>query len=170
MHKSSLRSKYRKIILGITNKPEQSETISKSLIARIAQISPTSVLLYYPIENEVNISKVITYCWKNGIGTYFPFTIEQQIGLISGFDEFRNVGKYFEPQKTTKFDDIDCVIVPGLAFDKNGNRLGQGKGWYDRFLEKNNVPQKIGVCFMEQICETVPVDLNDVQMDLVIYS
>jgi 5-formyltetrahydrofolate cyclo-ligase len=64
---------------------------------------------------------------------------------------------------------IDVVIVPGTAFTLQGHRLGQGGGWYDRFL-----PQlaptclKIGVCFEPQIVTQLPVETHDVQMDMVV--
>jgi 5-formyltetrahydrofolate cyclo-ligase len=63
----------------------------------------------------------------------------------------------------------DVVIVPGLAFTTTGDRLGQGGGWYDRFLA--SVPAgctTIGVCFAEQIVDELPVEGHDVRMDHVV--
>ena len=62
---------------------------------------------------------------------------------------------------------IDLVIVPGVAFDKNKNRLGRGKGYYDRFLEKIDAP-KIGVGFDCQLIEKLPVEKFDVRMNKVV--
>ena len=63
--------------------------------------------------------------------------------------------------------DIDLFIVPGLAFDKNGNRLGYGKGYYDKTL-KNSKGYKIGVAFKEMIFNNIPHDENDVPVNLII--
>ena len=59
------------------------------------------------------------------------------------------------------------MIIPGLAFDKDNNRLGYGMGYYDNYLKDKNV-YKIGICYKEQIIDSIPVDNNDVKMDLVI--
>jgi len=65
--------------------------------------------------------------------------------------------------------ELDVVIVPGLAFDSKNNRLGRGKGFYDRFLEKcgPNV-RKIGLAFSFQVFPTIPTEGHDVPMDLVL--
>lgn len=59
-------------------------------------------------------------------------------------------------------------MVPGMAFDADGNRLGRGKGYYDRFLALVPDAYKIGVCFPFQKFPAVPVDDNDVKMDIII--
>lgn len=64
-------------------------------------------------------------------------------------------------------EDLDLVLVPGVAFDANGHRLGRGKGFYDRLLE-NFGGKKIGIAFDEQIVEAVPSEKNDVRMDLIL--
>ena len=71
-----------------------------------------------------------------------------------------------EPEKAEPFpkEKIDFAIVPGIAFDKNGYRLGYGKGYYDRFLADIS-PFKIGVCQKEFLKETLPHDDFDVKMD-----
>jgi 5-formyltetrahydrofolate cyclo-ligase len=63
---------------------------------------------------------------------------------------------------------LDVAIVPGLAFDRSGNRLGRGKGYYDRFLKTVTNPYKIGVCFGCQLFEQIPHDEQDVKMDKVV--
>ena len=63
----------------------------------------------------------------------------------------------------------DVVIVPGLAFTATGDRLGHGGGWYDRFLAGVRADcTAIGVCFAEQIVESLPVEAHDVTMDHVV--
>ena len=64
---------------------------------------------------------------------------------------------------------IDLVIVPGIAFDKSKNRLGRGKGFYDRYFNHNEV-YKIGICFNFQLLKTIPATLHDVKMDKIITS
>ena len=75
-----------------------------------------------------------------------------------------------EPQKGHEIspETIDLILVPGMAFDLNGNRLGRGKGFYDRFLP-NTKAHKIGICFKFQIVERVPTEEFDVKMDEVFF-
>jgi 5-formyltetrahydrofolate cyclo-ligase len=63
--------------------------------------------------------------------------------------------------------DFDLVLVPGVAFDLRGHRLGRGKGYYDRWLA-DYAGTKIGVAFDEQVIETVPAGKQDVRMDFIL--
>ena len=67
----------------------------------------------------------------------------------------------------TDYEQIDIVLVPGMAFDAAGHRLGRGRGYYDRFLIQTAC-RKIGVCFPFQRVAEVPTDDHDVMMDEVI--
>ena len=68
------------------------------------------------------------------------------------------------------YDAIDLIVVPGVAFDRHGNRLGRGRGYYDKILKETRVARKVGICFGFQFVEEVPVDELDVRMDLVIHG
>lgn len=74
------------------------------------------------------------------------------------------VGKLFQDLKQ-----IDLIIVPGVAFDVRGGRLGRGKGYYDKILKQTDA-YKVGVCFDFQLVEQVPTEEHDIKMDLVIKS
>lgn len=67
-------------------------------------------------------------------------------------------------------EDIDIMLVPGLAFDLRGNRLGRGKGFYDRYLSMRYAAEihKMGVCMPHQIVDEVPSEPHDIVMDDVI--
>lgn len=65
--------------------------------------------------------------------------------------------------------DIDLVVVPGLAFDERGNRLGRGRGFYDRFLSHSDFHGKsCGIAFEEQVRDEVPVGPTDVRVDMLV--
>jgi len=74
-----------------------------------------------------------------------------------------------EPQElfTDDLKTIDLILVPGVAFDKQNNRLGRGKAYYDKLL-KNTRAYKIGICFDFQLLETIPTDEFDIKMDTII--
>lgn len=65
------------------------------------------------------------------------------------------------------YTEIDLVVVPGVAFDANGHRLGRGKGYYDKLLPHIPAP-KMGICFPFQLVEEVPAEAFDICMDAVI--
>ncbi len=63
----------------------------------------------------------------------------------------------------------DLVIVPGLAFTADGGRLGQGGGWYDRFLSRIRPDcTTVGVCFVEQLLDALPTEPHDIAVDHVV--
>ena len=64
-------------------------------------------------------------------------------------------------------DDIDMIVVPGIAFDRNRNRLGRGKGYYDRLLSDLKA-SAVGLCFDFQLKDQIPVEPFDKKVDLVI--
>ena len=63
---------------------------------------------------------------------------------------------------------VHVAVIPGMAFDREGHRLGRGKGYYDRFLNRVKT-YKIGVCFDFQMMDQLPHDPHDVMMDEIIY-
>ena len=65
-------------------------------------------------------------------------------------------------------ESIDVILVPGVAFDREGNRLGRGKGYYDKVLKRTSA-WKIGVCFDFQVLTQIPSESHDIKMDEVIF-
>jgi 5-formyltetrahydrofolate cyclo-ligase len=72
--------------------------------------------------------------------------------------------------------EIDIVLTPGLAFDRNGGRLGRGKGYYDTYLSRVDMARKlygrypclkVGMAFKQQLVDSIPMTINDVVMDIV---
>jgi 5-formyltetrahydrofolate cyclo-ligase len=62
---------------------------------------------------------------------------------------------------------LDLIVVPGLAFDARGRRLGRGKGFYDRLLSTAAAGVKCGICFDEQMLGDIPVESHDIHLDFV---
>lgn len=134
----------------------------------------TTVMLFLPSFNEPQIDEVFARLWDISIKTAVPvsdtdnFTITPY--LIDDLNYVRK-GAYGirEPIKThaIAIADIDTAVIPGVAFSKNGDRLGFGKGYYDRFLaEFRGV--KHGVCYDFQVLDTLPAAPHDVKMDTII--
>lgn len=76
-----------------------------------------------------------------------------------------------EPARRVAVDpaDVDVVVAPGLAFDRSGNRLGYGGGYYDRYLERmGSAATRIGVAFSLQLVEGIPTEPGDQRVDIVV--
>lgn len=90
--------------------------------------------------------------------------------LIKSLDVLKK-GAYgiYEPKEiiSVPISAIDIALIPGIAFSKAGDRLGFGKGYYDRFLEEF-AGVKIGIGYDFQVCDTIPVSAHDIKMDMII--
>ncbi|NOU18249.1 MAG: 5-formyltetrahydrofolate cyclo-ligase [Bacteroidales bacterium] len=131
-----------------------------------------TVLVYWSLPDEVS-THVFVMKWTGEKKMVLPIVVGDTLELrtFNGLNElFTN--NSFGIQEPLSGDlvnpaDIDCAIIPGVAFDIKGNRLGRGKGFYDRFLKQTNA-YLIAVGFDFQILESVPVSSLDVAVNIVI--
>lgn len=116
---------------------------------------------------------VIPYCTKderghNQLGLWWLQDFSQLVPGMWGILEPPKP-RWGEPGKEIAPEQLDCIMVPGVAFDRNGGRLGNGAGYYDRLLKKvRSDAVLIGVGFEAQLVEQVVMEANDVAMDIVI--
>lgn len=152
--------------------------MSDDVIARLLALpevkSARTILLYYSLDDEVFTHGAVDELLAEGKEVLLPVVVsdsEMEIRRYNGPEDLRRGSlNIMEPVGTpfTDYQSIDVVVVPGMAFDADGNRLGRGKGYYDRFLALVPDAYKIGVCFPFQKFPAVPVDDNDVKMDIII--
>lgn len=168
--KALLRKKYIAVRKALSRKEEKDRAIFAGLI-EIDEINRADLVLAYassPI--EVDTYRFIEYTLRKGQKIALPVcregTNEMDFYLIETTDCLIP-GKYkgiFEPDTSRcqkcKITDNTVCIVPGLSFDKNGYRLGYGKGYYDRFLSENPV-LTIGLCYEECVSESLPFEEHD---------
>ena len=130
------------------------------------------VMFYIAHDNEVetrdmiaeslNNKKVLVPCTSLESNMIYPVEIENLENLERG------AFGILEPKnKKIYAGDIDIIIVPGIAFDLRGYRIGYGKGFYDRFL-KDASSLKVGLAFDFQVVDHIMEDVNDVPVDIVI--
>lgn len=177
MNKSELR-KYmvnKRSRIPAKIRTEKSEIIMNKLRSLQVYNEAELILVYVSFRSEVETHSFINQALKDGKRIAVPMTISEGKQLIpceiSSLDELapRTLG-ILEPDrnniKEVSGKDIDLAVVPGLAFDSHGNRLGFGAGYYDRFLPSlRKDAAKIGVCFGEQLVEQLPVEAFDVPLD-----
>lgn len=137
--------------------------------------SAQTILLYSALPDEVQIQRLIDELVCQGKTILLPKVIndtDMELRHYTGATDL-SLGAYniMEPtgKHFTEYATIDVAIIPGMAFDRAGHRLGRGKGYYDRFLSQlTSKTYKIGVCFPWQQVDCVPTDANDIAMDDVI--
>lgn len=128
------------------------------------------IYCYFTVNNEVNLKPLMEHALNHGKHVALPRVEGNDIlfYFIQSFDEL-SPGYYNipEPNNGIPASKGDLVIVPGVAFTKNGERLGYGGGFYDRFLANNEI-YSIGVCYDFQIVENIPVLEHDKKIDKII--
>ena len=149
---------------------EQSKLILNKLENNKSFIEAKTVMLYSSLPDEVFTHDFLEK-WRNEKIIILPTVVGDDIIPVelSKDTEFA-IGDFniLEPQNNEYTGDYDLIIVPGVAFDRNGNRIGRGKGYYDRFLCKHLDVNRIGICFDFQLVDEVPTEDNDIKMNEVI--
>lgn len=137
-------------------------------------IDSRTILAYSALPDEVPTQALLDLLVKQGKTVILPRVIndtDMELRRYTGRHDLQ-LGAYgiLEPtgELFTVYDTIDVAIVPGMAFDAEGYRLGRGKGYYDRFLARVPYLYKIGLCFSWQMVDKVPHDKHDIVMDEVI--
>jgi 5-formyltetrahydrofolate cyclo-ligase len=177
--KEKIRSK---ILLKLKTQKEadqekKSKVIQKKLFCTLFFKKAKIIMFYVSFAGEVNTAKMIQEAQNLGKTIAVPICskIRTLRPCLFKFGTRLRKGPYgvYEPaiRRFVNLEDLDLVIVPGLAFDKKGNRLGRGKGYYDRFLkELSPKTPTIGLAFNFQILPSVPTTPNDTAVDKVIFA
>ncbi|MGI6188478.1 MAG: 5-formyltetrahydrofolate cyclo-ligase [Caldicoprobacteraceae bacterium] len=157
---------------------EKSISISEYLLGLECIKAAKTIMAYVDMPKEVKTDIIINTLLNMGKDVAVPVCVPASYELIASkilsLDELKS-GHYgiLEPKKEylrpMAPDTFDVILVPGSAFDVYGNRIGHGKGYYDRFLSK--VPQetlKIGLAFDYQILPRLPVEHYDIPVNCII--
>ena len=148
---------------------------SALIISQLEQLpcfqSAKTVLLYYPMHNEVNLLPLIKK-YKKEKTFLFP-VVQRKLMTACPYEGNAKMhrGKYNIPEPTTAphKGTIDMIIVPGVGFDKQGNRLGRGGGYYDKFIARiSRKTQLVGVGYDFQLAESIPASRRDKKMNFVV--
>ena len=150
----------------------RSEVISREVERHIAVSGAKVVALFSPLADEPQIWPLVERLARR-MSVVLP-RVEGDVMNFYGYgDSAMAKGAYGidEPQGglPVDADDIDAVIVPGVAFADGGARMGRGKGYYDKYLSQGAFRAlKIGVCYPVQIVDELPCEQHDINMDCVI--
>lgn len=151
---------------------ELSTTICERLERRLE--SRRTLMVYWPLKDEVDIRPLIDKLVEEGREVLLPKVTGDETMILHRYtsraDLVEGAFHIMEPvgEPFTDYEAIDLALIPGVAFDAAGHRLGRGRGYYDRFLTACPLVYKVGVCFPFQRVAEVPSEAHDVCMDEII--
>ncbi len=178
--KASLRKQILAARSELSDRDTRSEAICNRWIQSDLHRRTGSILCYVNVRSEVSTRGLIEACWQAEQRVAVPYCVGQELaltwitswdelepgrfGILEPLDEFRN-----DPSRCPCQDELDVVFVPGVAFDRQGGRLGHGQGFYDRLLA--SLPKRttlVGIAFDCQIVAEVPTEPHDIPMDFIL--
>ena len=181
----TLKNNLRKNMLIVRkNMPDQNVSafslkIMDTIISLPQFINCKNIMLYMSFNNEVDTYKLATWCLNNNKTVIAPYCIKSSHTIVPFIinnltnDLSKSTFGIMEPKydilMKANIENIDLIIVPGVVFDEDCNRIGFGAGYYDRFLSmksKNTIT--IGIAYDYQIIDKVPTDEYDVPLNFII--
>lgn len=182
--KNRLRNKMKKIRDAIPEeeRKRKSKQICKMIIQHVLLPMERNgeelcLLSYMPIRSEVDTTPLLEWAWSNGHRLLLPKVNKNtpylQLHVVNSMDDLEiGIWGIREPNERSELwtSNVDVMIVPGLAFDRQGGRLGYGGGYYDRLWanwnHKEQQPLKVAAAYDEQLISHVPTEGHDMPIDI----
>jgi 5-formyltetrahydrofolate cyclo-ligase len=171
--KTELRAEMRRIRRSIVDGAGRVDALWTSVLAACRELGARTVMAFVGFGSEPDTTGLIELLRSNGITVVLPrIEGDHIVGVVHAHGMNLAIGPFGIPAPTGSAIEpttIDVVLLPGLAFTRDGRRLGQGGGFYDRFLPLLGPDATtIGVCFREQLVEQLVTEPHDRIVDLVI--
>lgn len=170
MDKETLRKEAvtRRMNMPDTLRKQKSELIIHTLNSLMVFQSAQNLLAYYSHGAEVDTLGSLPE-WDMKKDLYLPRLTEENSFKAMKYGELTpNKFGIPEPTGDQEAGTLDLILVPGVAFDREGNRLGMGKGYYDRFLSGQKGVLRVALAFSEQILANIPKESYDETVDMII--
>ncbi|WP_339911097.1 5-formyltetrahydrofolate cyclo-ligase [Symmachiella dynata] len=178
--KPQIRHQARAARQALNDRHARSQQIAQRLHTLAEYQSAHTVMLYVSVREEVSTADLITAALENDKKVVIPYCRDGELQLfhLQNLDEL-TPGAYgipeppsdlrTQPDRIATTDQLDIILVPGVAFDIHGARCGHGKGYYDKLLQsaKDKTPL-IALAFDCQIFPKIPTESHDVDMDKII--
>ena len=158
--------------------PTPATLTMNDLTGGLSPCEVNTLLLYSALPDEVQTQQLMDCLVDMGKTVLLPRVVsdtDMELRRYTGrHDLERGAFGIMEPtgERFNDYTAIDTALIPGMAFDREGHRLGRGKGYYDRFLSQlirqNPHCLKIGICASWQLVDCVPTDAHDIVMDRVV--
>ncbi|HUV65993.1 MAG TPA: 5-formyltetrahydrofolate cyclo-ligase [Sedimentisphaerales bacterium] len=156
---------------------ERSRKACQNLVSIEPFQSASTVMMFVSLPHEVDTSEAILHAWQLGKVVAVPKISWEQRHMIpvqinsleTGFSTSAFGLRNPIAGVPVPFEDIDLVVTPALGFDKQGNRLGRGGSYYDRFFANDQLRAlKCGFAFAEQVMDSIPVTEHDQPVDMLV--
>lgn len=178
--KTSIRKQAHENRRNQNDKDSVSDAIMRRFLALPEYGAAGTVMFYVDVRDEVRTRQALPEAVATGKRIVVPYCVDGELELfwLESMDELE-LGMYriLEPKaelravaaKHLQPEDLDLIMVPGVAFDRDGGRTGHGKGYYDKLLEHAS-PQTplVALAFECQMFDAIPMDQHDIYMDKVI--
>ncbi len=179
MDKAELRHKLQNCLLAIPSehRSKKSRKACQNLVSTSQFQSASTVMMYLSLLHEVDTSEAILHAWQLGKTVVVPKVSWQQRHMIAvqinsletGFSTGALGLRNPIAGLPMPFEEIDLVVTPAVGFDREGNRLGRGSSYYDRFFANKELKAaRCGFAFAEQIVELIPVTELDEAVDFLV--
>ncbi|NQV33452.1 MAG: 5-formyltetrahydrofolate cyclo-ligase [Phycisphaeraceae bacterium] len=179
MDKAELRQNLRNGLLDMSSEMRRQKSLQAcSNLVSLPQFTDSStVMIFLSLSYEVDTAAAIEQAWSQGKTVVVPRTSRKQRTMdpirIESFQEEFSVSPFGlrtpVSQVVVPLEEIDLVVAPGLGFDVQGNRLGQGGGYYDRFLCRPQLKaRRCGFAFDQQVVPCVPCEDTDQTMEFLV--
>ena len=173
--KKLLRPVCKQIRKAVPDKPHKTAKIMKALCSLPAFRNANVILSYYGVGDEVATAAILETALQSGKRVGVPRCYEEsrmeflEIRHLRELSSLSPFGIPEAPDGTAVIDpqEADLILVPALAFAKDGARIGYGKGYYDRYLKRCSA-HTVGLCFEDCLRDTLPVNQNDRRVQQII--
>ena len=171
--KQQLRRRMRALRAAIPDRAARAEAIAVAVLEQCTRLGAATVMAFVGVGNEPDTGPMINGLASAGRRVLLPRVVGDEIVAVE-HDPARalTIGAFGIPSPSGDPVDpkeIDVVLVPGLAFTREGRRLGQGGGFYDRLLPHLRADcVTVGICFAEQIVDDLATEPHDRIVDLVV--
>lgn len=170
--KNELRYKMKSLRLLLPERTRKSaaEEVFERLEKTAAFMLAERIMMYHSLPDELSTHEFLRK-WSDRKRFYLPRVNGVDLEVLPYEESRLELGSFHieEPTgyDTTDPDDIELVVVPAVAYDRSGKRLGRGKGFYDRFL-KTTKATKVGVGYEFQLVDDLPAEPHDIPMDIIV--
>ncbi|NIP31969.1 MAG: 5-formyltetrahydrofolate cyclo-ligase [Candidatus Dadabacteria bacterium] len=152
----------------------KSSEISDILFSQDYFLKSSNIGIYFPVNNEVDTNSIFSKCVELNKKVFYPkvtgndlvFYNVRKLNDLSPC--YHDIPEPSNQESKINKDGLDLILVPGLCFDRSGNRLGYGKGFYDRFLKDLTRTMIVGLAFEFQVLDNIPFSEEDIKVENII--
>ncbi|XP_072258611.1 5-formyltetrahydrofolate cyclo-ligase isoform X1 [Pyxicephalus adspersus] len=189
--KRALRAQLKQRISALSDpeKLHQSQAVTQKLLSHKRYQAAQRIAVFLNMPDEIQTGDILHDIFRQGKACFIPRyqrgSNHMDMVRLNSVEEIKNLpvtswnirqpGEEECLEEALTTGGLDLVLVPGLGFDKEGHRLGRGKGYYDTFLERCNQqlsakPYTIALAFQEQLCTSIPVTDSDFKIDEILFT